>query len=78
MHVMIHTIMNKSLEYFEVPFTSILAISFVSYADIELGMKLLVLAATFGYTIWKWVVERAEKKRQREKEDKDDKQRESK
>lgn len=70
--------MNKSLGYFEVPFTSVLAISFVSYTDIELGMKLLVLATTFGYTIWKWMVERAEKKRQREKEERDDQQGESK
>ena len=65
MHAMsiITTTTSKILEYFEVPYTSALAITFVSYTDIELSMKLLVLAATFGYTIWKWYVERQEKKR---------------
>lgn len=63
--------MNKGLEYFEVLFTGALAISFVSYSDIEFWMKFLVLVTTFGYTIWKWVVERGEKKRKREKEERD-------
>lgn len=64
-----HTTANKILEYFEVPFTSTLAISFVSYTDLELGMKLLVLATTFGYTIWKWYVERQEKRNKNKKKD---------
>ena len=71
MHVMsiVQTATNKILEYIEVPLISTLSISFVSYSDIEWGMKILVLMATFGYTIWKWVVERGEKKRKREKEE---------
>lgn len=68
---MMHIAMDKILEYFEVPFTNVLAISFVSYTDIELGMKLLVLATTFAYTIWKWMVERAEKNRKRERDEND-------
>jgi len=66
----INTVTNKVLEYFEVPFTSTLAISFVSYTDLELGMKLLVLATTLGYTLWKWFVERQEKKRKSKEDDK--------
>jgi len=45
---------DKLLEVTKPLFMGILSILFVSWTDIEQGLKILVLVSTFGYSIWKW------------------------